>query len=143
LKNATGSATVAVPTVTTSTGSAATGAAPTGGLFNTANGGARIDSLAVDTRTNSNSAITALDTALKSVNNARSTLGSVMNRLTYAVDNLANVSQNATESRSRVLDTDYAQTTTQLARSQIIAQAATAMLAQANQAPQSVLALLK
>jgi flagellin len=56
---------------------------------------------------------------------------------------LANVSQNTSASRSQVLDTDYAQTTTELARTQIISQAATAMLAQANQAPQSVLSLLR
>jgi len=56
---------------------------------------------------------------------------------------LANVAQNATESRSRILDTDYATATTALSRSQIISQAATAMLAQANQQQQSVLALLK
>jgi flagellin len=63
--------------------------------------------------------------------------------LTYAADNLTNVSQNLTASRSQIMDTDYATATTQLARSQIIQQAATAMLAQANQQPQSVLALLK
>jgi flagellin len=56
---------------------------------------------------------------------------------------LANVSINTAESRSRILDTDYAQATTELARTQIIQQAATAMLAQANQAPQSVLSLLR
>jgi flagellin len=70
-------------------------------------------------------------------------LGSVINRLTHAVDNLTNVSQNATESRSRVTDTDYASTTTELARAQIIQQAATAMLAQANQQPSMVMSLLR
>ena len=70
-------------------------------------------------------------------------MGATINRLNYAADNLMNVAQNTTESRSRILDTDYAQTTTELARTQIISQAATAMLAQANQAPQSVLSLLR
>ena len=64
-------------------------------------------------------------------------------KLTYAVDDLTTVSQNAVVSRSRILDTDYAVASSNLARTQIIQQAATAMLAQANQQPQTVLALLK
>ena len=88
-------------------------------------------------------AITALDTVLTNVNSERATLGANINVLQYSADNLANVSQNAAASRSRVTDTDYAQATTELARTQIIAQAATAMLAQANQMPQTVLSLLK
>ncbi len=70
-------------------------------------------------------------------------MGATINRLNYASDNLSNVSMNTSASRSRILDTDYASATTELARSQIIQQAATAMLAQANQQPQSVLSLLK
>jgi flagellin len=84
-----------------------------------------------------------LDDAISVLNTRRSVLGSVINRLTHAVDNLTNVSQNATESRSRVTDTDYATATSELARTQIIQQAATAILAQANQQPQMVLSLLK
>jgi flagellin len=91
----------------------------------------------------SNTAIGKIDDALKAMNEQRSAIGAGINTLTYAADNLANVSQNASESRSRILDTDYAATTTELARTQIISQAATAMLAQANQAPQSVLSLLR
>jgi flagellin len=70
-------------------------------------------------------------------------MGATMNRLQYAADNLASISANATESRGRILDTDYAKETTELARTQIIAQAGTAMLAQANQMKQTVLSLLK
>jgi flagellin len=88
-------------------------------------------------------ALTKLDTALASVNSQRATLGAVTNRLTYAADNMASISTNISASRSRIMDTDYAQATSQLAKTQIIQQAATAMLAQANQQPQSVLALLK
>ena len=66
-----------------------------------------------------------------------------MSRLEYASDNLQNVSQNASAARSRVLDADYANETTELARTQIIQQAGTAMLSQANQSQQSVLSLLK
>jgi flagellin len=67
----------------------------------------------------------------------------VINRLTSAADNMSNISQNITESRSRILDTDYAAATTELARTQIIQQAGMAVLAQANQQPQAVLALLR
>jgi flagellin len=63
--------------------------------------------------------------------------------LTHAVDNLTSVKTNAEASRSRILDTDYASATSELARTQIIQQAGTAMLAQANQLPQSVLSLLQ
>lgn len=89
------------------------------------------------------SSITELDTAITAVDTYRSTLGAMVNRLTYAADNLANVSTNTAASRSRIQDTDYAAATTELARSQIIQQAATAMLAQANQSPSSVLSLLQ
>jgi flagellin len=90
-----------------------------------------------------NAAIAKLDTAIAAMNTQRATFGSAINRLEYASDNLANVSQNTSASRSRVLDADYASETTELARTQIIQQAATAMLSQANQQAQSVLALLK
>jgi flagellin len=92
---------------------------------------------------NASSAITTLNGALNVVNGARASLGAVINRLTSVGDNLTNISQNLSESRSRILDTDYAAATTELARTQIIQQAGTAVLAQANQQPQSVLALLR
>lgn len=84
-----------------------------------------------------------LDTAINAIGTYRSTLGATINRLNYAADNLQNVSTNTSASRSRIQDTDYAQATTELARTQIIQQAATAMLAQANQQPQTVLSLLQ
>jgi len=102
-----------------------------------------ISTQSVTTTTVAGSAITKIDLAIAAVASQRATIGAGMNRLTYAADNLANVSQNAQESRSRILDTDYASSTTALSRAQIISQAATAMLAQANQQSQSVLALLK
>jgi flagellin len=98
------------------------------------------DVTAVD---HANAAIAALDTAITAMNTQRATFGAAINRLEYASDNLSNVSQNTAASRSRVLDADYASETTELARTQIIQQAATAMLSQANQQAQSVLALLK
>ena len=91
----------------------------------------------------SSAAIGAIDTALDAISNQRATLGGVANRLTFSVDNLTNISVNASASRSAIVDTDYAASTTDLARASIIAQAGTAMLAQANQLPQTVLALLQ
>ena len=87
--------------------------------------------------------LTELDAAIAYVDSFRSDLGAKINRLTYAADNLTNISTNTSASRSRIMDTDYAEATTELARTQIIQQAATAMLAQANQQPQSVLSLLR
>jgi flagellin len=100
-------------------------------------------SLDLTTQSGAQSAITSIDAAIKSIDTIRAGFGAKINRLTYAADNLANVAQNTAASRSRVLDTDYAAATTELAKTQIIQQAATAMLAQANQQPQSVLSLLK
>jgi flagellin len=96
-----------------------------------------------DTAAEASAAVAKVDTALNAVSTARATLGVGMNRLTSASDNLTNIAQNATESRSRILDTDYAAATTELARTMIIQQAGTAVLAQANQRPQFVLALLR
>lgn len=99
--------------------------------------------LSIGTVTAANSAITELDLGIAAIDTYRAELGAKINRLTHAADNLSNISTNAQASRSRILDTDYAQATTELARTQIIQQAATAMLAQANQQPSTVLSLLK
>ena len=88
-------------------------------------------------------ALNVLDEAVASVNMKRADLGATANRLEYASDNMSNVAMNARQSRSRVEDADYATETTELARTQIIQQAGTAMLAQANQSTQSVLKLLQ
>ena len=91
----------------------------------------------------SSAVITKIDSAIDAINLQRSTLGAASNRLTHTVDNLTNVVVNAESTRSSITDTDYAAATADLAKSQIIAQAGTAMLAQANQMPQTVLALLQ
>ena len=93
--------------------------------------------------TTATSAVVAIDATITSVNAQRATFGAKINQLTYAVDNLSNVKVNSEAARSRILDTDYAQETSELARTQIIQQAGTAMLAQANQLPQTVLSLLQ
>jgi flagellin len=87
--------------------------------------------------------VAEIDVVIGDVSSQRATFGAVSNRLTHAVDNLTNVRTNSEASRSRILDTDYAAATSELARTQIIQQAGTAMLAQANQLPQTVLALLQ
>lgn len=88
-------------------------------------------------------AVSLLDTAIGQVNTFRGDLGAKMNRVTYAADNAVNIATNTSASRSRIEDADYAQATTELARTQIIQQAGTAMLSQANQTPYTVLALLR
>ena len=87
--------------------------------------------------------LTELDAAIAGVAAQRASFGAFINRLEHTVDNLTNISQNTIGSRSRIEDADYAVETSELARTQIISQAATAMLSQANQQAQSVLALLK
>lgn len=84
-----------------------------------------------------------IDADIDTINTSRSALGAAVNRLTYAANNALSISTNTSASRSRIVDTDYAKTSAELARTQIVQQAATAMLAQANQGAQSVLALLK
>jgi flagellin len=105
--------------------------------------GADVAGTDISTFTTATSALSILDAAVASVNMKRAELGATANRLEYASDNMANVSMNARAARSRVEDADYATETTELARTQIIQQAGTAMLAQANQSTQSVLKLLQ
>jgi flagellin len=97
----------------------------------------------LSTAAGSIAALTVLDKAINTVTDSRASMGAYQNRLTASVANLETTSMNLQASRSRILDTDYAKETTNLAKSQIIQQAATAMLAQANQSSQSVLSLLK
>jgi flagellin len=113
------------------------------GTVGGANNGIKIANVDVGTQTGAQLAITALDAAMKTVSMSQAQLGAYQNRLDSAIANLTEGSTNMNASRSRVLDTDYAKESTNLAKAQIISQAATAMLAQANQSAQSVLALLK
>jgi len=99
--------------------------------------------IALSTAASASAAIATIDTAINTVNSQRATIGAAINRMTYAVDNITNISSNTSASRSTIMDTDYATASTNLSKTQIIQQAATAMLAQANQQPQSVLSLLK
>ena len=84
-----------------------------------------------------------IDTAIARVNNHRATLGAMMNRLEFAADNLTNISTNTSTAKSRIMDTNYAEETSKLAKAQIIQQAAVAVLAQANQNQKLVMSLLQ
>jgi flagellin len=99
--------------------------------------------LTIVSQAQAGTAIEGLDQAIKTVNQGRADIGATVSRLTSAIDNMTTASTNLSDSRSRIVDTDYAAESTKLARSQIISQAATAMLAQANAQQQSVLALLQ
>ena len=90
-----------------------------------------------------NSSIQSIDAALQSVSTLRSTLGAIQNRFQSTINSLQGVSENLAASRSRILDTDFASETAAMTRAQILQQAGTAMVAQANSVPQNVLSLLK
>ena len=105
--------------------------------------GAGVAKTDINSFSTATAALDVLDAAVADVNMKRAELGAVASRLNYASDNMANVSMNARQSRSRVEDADYARETTELARTQIIQQAGTAMLAQANQSAEQVLKLLQ
>ena len=106
-------------------------------------GNSALNSASVTTVANANTAITRVDAALTSVTNLRATFGSIQNRFDSVISALAATAENLTASRSRIQDADFAAETASLTRAQILQQAGTAMLAQANQIPQGVLALLR
>ena len=97
----------------------------------------------VSIATDPGNAIDLIDLAIAKIDSERGTWGAMMNRLTHAADNATNVSMNSAVSRSRIMDTDYAQATAEMARAMILDQAGAAMLSQANQQPMYVLALLR
>ena len=107
--------------------------------------GLAVDNATLDltTTTNAQNAITALDTAIKGVSTARANLGAYQNRFEHTINNLNVAVENVTASESRIRDTDMASEMVEFTKNQILSQAGTAMLAQANQAPQSVLKLLQ
>jgi flagellin len=106
-------------------------------------GNSALNSTNVTTVSNANTAITRVDAALTSVSTLRSTFGAIQNRFETTIANLNVTAENTTASRSRIMDADFAVETANLSRAQILQQAGTAMVAQANQVPQAVLQLLK
>jgi len=115
----------------------------TAAVTNVALSGVSISNITVDTVANANKAIASIDAALSSINTSRANLGAVQNRFASTVSNLQATSENLSASRSRIQDTDFASETASMTKNQILQQAGTAMLAQANSLPQNVLSLLK
>ncbi|MBW8828489.1 MAG: flagellin [Burkholderiales bacterium] len=97
----------------------------------------------ISTAAGATAALDVIDSALSQINSGRADLGAVQNRFSSTVSNLQSTSENLTASRSRIQDADFAQETANLSRAQVLQQAATAMLSQANQLPQQVLQLLR
>jgi flagellin len=97
----------------------------------------------VTTQGNASTAVTAIDTALDTITTSRATYGAAMSRFEFAISNLQITSENQSAARGRIMDADFAAETANLSRAQILQQAGTAMVAQANQLPQNVLALLR
>lgn len=109
-----------------------------GGAF-----GSAIASISIDTAANAQKAIKVIDNALTTISDVRSELGAVNNRLDFTISNLSNISEKTSSARSRITDADFAAETAALSRSQVLQQAASAMLAQSNARPQQVLSLLR
>ncbi|WP_415897478.1 flagellin [Neptuniibacter sp. QD72_48] len=105
--------------------------------------GTAINSIDISTAAGAQKAIDVIDNALETINETRGDLGAINNRLDFTVNNLANVSENVAAARSRIEDADFAAESAALSRAQVLQQAGTAMLAQANAAPQQVLSLLQ
>jgi flagellin len=119
---------------------------PPTGLTSTtaiASTGTAVSAMDISTVGGANAALTAIDAALQTVNSSRAMLGAVQNRFSATIENLQTGSENTTASRSRIQDADFAAETANLSRAQVLQQAGTAMVAQANQLPQQVLQLLK
>lgn len=115
----------------------------TEGTYGGADNGVKVSQIDISTVQGATDAIKAVDAAITTVSANQSRAGAYENRLNYVVDNLTTENTNITASRSRITDADYGTETTNLAKAQIVQQAATAMLAQANQSQQTVLSLLK
>jgi flagellin len=113
------------------------------GTYGGSDNGTKIKEIDISTISGATIALNAIDAAIDTVSRSQAKSGALNNRLDSVINNLTESIQNITASRSRIMDTDYAVETTSLAKQQIISQAATAMLAQANQQGQSVLSLLK
>ena len=113
------------------------------GTFGGADNGLKINQVDISSTSGASQALVAIDAAINTVSKAQAASGAYNNRLDSVITNLTESNQNISSARSRITDTDYAIETTNLAKQQIISQAATAMLAQANQQGQTVLSLLK
>lgn len=102
-----------------------------------------VDKIDITTAIGAQKALDVVDSALTFIDSSRAELGAKQNRFENTISNLQNISENASAARSRIRDTDYAAETSELTKNQILQQAGTAILAQANQLPQAVLSLLQ
>jgi flagellin len=143
---AVGTAWIAVGTVELSGVSEFSFAGASAEVFGSAGASSTVDSVAdinIGTAQGAQDAISVIDAALKSIDTQRADLGAVQNRFDNTISNLQNISENVTAARGRIQDTDFAAETANLSKNQILQQAGTAILAQANQLPQAVLSLLR
>jgi flagellin len=121
---------------------AAAGNTQTLGTAGSSATGTAISAISIATETGAQSALASIDSALKSIDEQRADLGAIQNRFNFTINNLANVQENVSASRSRIQDTDFAVETAQMTKNQILQQAGTSILAQANQLPQAALSLI-
>jgi flagellin len=105
--------------------------------------GAALSVIDISSVSGANTALASVDAALTQINGERAKLGAIQNRFSSTVSNLQTTSENLSASRSRIQDADFAAETAMLSRAQVLQQAGTAMIAQANQLPQQVLQLLR
>lgn len=101
-----------------------------------------VNSIDISTATGAQDALGIINGAISNIDSQRAQLGAVQNRFENTISNLQNISENSSAARSRIRDTDFAAETSELTKNQILQQAGTAILAQANQLPQAVLSLL-
>jgi flagellin len=117
----------------------------TNGTASVAGGGAtisQVDDIDISDQLGSSAAVQIIDNALAEISDSRANLGAIQNRFSHTINNLANVQENVSASRSRIQDTDFAMETAAMTKNQILQQAGTSILAQANQVPQAALSLL-
>ncbi len=143
-----GTVSLSTSSVSPSQGIVIGGTAPANGGFTAATTastltGTSISNVDISTVNGANTALASCDAALTAIDSGRAALGAIQNRFSSTIQNLQTSSENLTASRSRIQDADFAQETANLSRAQILQQAGTAMIAQANQLPQQVLQLLK
>ena len=112
-------------------------------LNSTVDDGTHLGDVDLTSSSSANTSITILDTAINQIASAQAKLGAIQNRLQHNIDNLSAASMLTETAKGRIVDADFARETTELSKQQILGQAATSMLAQANQSKQSVLALLQ
>jgi flagellin len=115
----------------------------TGAITGVLAGSGAASALVVSANADNSASLVAIDAALTAVNSSRATLGAIQSRFSQTITYLQTAVENQTAARGRIMDADFASETANLSRAQILQQAGTAMIAQANQMPQSVLQLLK